>query len=267
MPPGTTSAVATDHSGTHMHGVASAGGVGPDTLVSEAGGMPAEFTVLVPGQPKAAVESHCDLHATHPAPPFALSGHTGFPVWMPELNRRNAMLMAGLGAIAATMPIADAQPLRPTGTSRWIEYPCPRHRRPVGTSSRTSSTARPARRPTRRSGSRRTSASRWRTRRSGSYPGTSEYRDDRRNLRRRQVQSRSARRQGRQHLLQRQAVREIRGRHGHTWEARIKLNCLTPGVGLPGTWPTTARSTAAKSTSWSGTATATGPREPPSTPS
>ena len=50
-----------------------------------------------------------------------------------------------------------------------------------------------------------------------------------------------------------------RGGIGHNWEARIKLNCLTPGAGPPGTWPTTARSTAAKSTSWSGTATASGP--------
>ena len=58
-----------------------------------------------------------------------------------------------------------------------------------------------------------------------------------------------------------------RGGIGHTWEARIKLNCLTPGAGPRGTWPTTARSTAAKSTSWSGTATATGRREPRSTQS
>ena len=58
-----------------------------------------------------------------------------------------------------------------------------------------------------------------------------------------------------------------RGGIGTTWEARIKLNCLTAGCLARLVWPTTARSTAAKSTSWSGTATATGPREPPSTQS
>src|SRR3954447_23244906 len=39
---------------------------------------------------------------------FALGGHTGFPGGMPDMNRRNAMLMAGIGALAATMPIATA---------------------------------------------------------------------------------------------------------------------------------------------------------------
>ena len=77
MPPGTTSAVATDHWAQTCNGVAAIGGVGPDTLVAQARGMPAELAVLIPRQPQAPVEPDSDLHADHPAPPFAIGGQTG----------------------------------------------------------------------------------------------------------------------------------------------------------------------------------------------
>ena len=87
-------------------------------------------------------------------------------------------------------------------------------------------------------------------------------------LRRRQVQPRLPRRKGRQHLLQRQGLRQVAGRHRPHLGSPDQAATASPrALGPPGTWPTTTRSTAAKSTSWSGTATASGPREPRSTPS
>ena len=54
-----------------------------------------------------------------------------------------------------------------------------------------------------------------------------------------------------------------RGGVGHNWEARIKLDCLTPARGPPGGWEMTIP--VGKSTSSSGTATEAGRRPPPST--
>ena len=50
---------------------------------------------------------------------------------------------------------------------------------------------------------------------------------------------------------------------GYTWEARIKFDCLTPARGPPSGCPVTPT---VRSTSSSGTATASGRREPPCTP-
>jgi hypothetical protein len=40
--------------------------------------------------------------------PFALGGHNGLPIGMPEVNRRRVMQIAGIGALAASMPLPTA---------------------------------------------------------------------------------------------------------------------------------------------------------------
>jgi hypothetical protein len=47
--------------GADVHSIALIGGVGPDALVAKASGMSAELAVLIPGQPKTAIESDCDV--------------------------------------------------------------------------------------------------------------------------------------------------------------------------------------------------------------
>ena len=150
---------------------------------------------------------------------------------MPDLNRRHAMSMAGIAALAAAMPIpaAGASPSRQDLPLDRVPPPAA----PPGgtTSSRTSSTARPAPPPIRRSGRSRRPARRWRTRRSGSCPRTSASTatiaatsivDGKSNLVFHAAKDGNTYYSGK-------LFGKWRGGIGHTWEARIKLNCLTPG--------------------------------------
>ena len=144
------------------------------------------------------------------------------------------MLMGGIGLLAAAIPVATARATR--RGSRCLQIGCrgqPR-RRQGATSSRTNSTARRARRPTRRSGNSRRSESPWKTRRSWELPeNVGQYRDDRRNV---YLDGKSnlvfhAAKDGNTYYSGK-LFGKWRGGIGHTWEARIKLDCLTPGC-----WP------------------------------
>ena len=138
------------------------------------------------------------------------------------------MLMTGIGRAGSRGPRPEAERYRVTGGP----VPPPPRRRlmplPGPTFSRTSLTARPAQPPIRRSG-------RCRTGHDDVWPPVEgKYRDDRRNVFL----------DGNSNLVLLRHPREgdhyfsgkLRGNWrvpiGHTWEARIKLDCLTPGV-----WP------------------------------
>ena len=157
--------------------------------------------------------------------PFAPGGLTGFHVWVPDMNRRHAMSLAGIAALAAAMPIrtANASPLPPPtapppgGYIFQDEFDGPAGSAP--------------------------NYSKWEPayeRESMEDPtfwelpeNVGQYRDDRRNVFL----------DGKSNLVLRAAndgntyysgklFGKWRGGIGHTWEARMKLNCLTPGC-----WP------------------------------
>src|SRR6478736_5529101 len=153
---------------------------------------------------------------------------------MPELNRRNAILMAGLGALAAAMHIADAQAAPSNGDFPLDRVPPPTAPPPGGYHFQDEFDGPAGSAP---DGSKWEPAYERESMEDPTFwelPGNvGQYRDDRRNL---FVD-------GKSNLVLRAAkdgntyysgklFGKFRGGIGHTWEARIKLNCLTPG-----SWP------------------------------
>src|SRR6478735_9686181 len=153
---------------------------------------------------------------------------------MPELNRRNAILMAGLGGRAVTIPKTDAQAAPSNKDLPLDRVPPPTAPPPGGYLFQDEFDGPAGSAP---------DASKWEPayeRESMEDPtfwelpgNVGQYRDDRRNL---FVD-------GKSNLVLRAAkdgntyysgklFGKFRGGIGHTWEARIKLNCLTPG-----SWP------------------------------
>jgi Glycosyl hydrolases family 16 len=150
--------------------------------------------------------------------PFALARHTGFPIEMSDMNRRHAMSLAGIAALAAAMPLPAAKAAPPAGRYLFEDN----FDGPAGSAP---------------------DYSKWEPayeRESMEDPtfwelpeNVGQYRDDRRNLFL----------DGKSNLVLRAAkdgktfysgklFGKYRGPIGTTWEARIKLNCLTPGC-----WP------------------------------
>jgi len=151
---------------------------------------------------------------------------------MTELNRRNLMLMSGLGALSAALPVAPAQasvsgrgeaPAAPPPGGASVNYIFQdEFDGPAGSAP---------------------DPSKWEAalaRESMEDPtywelpeNVGQYRDDRRNL---YVDGKSnlvlhAAKDGNTYYSGK-VLGKWRGGIGHTWEARIKLNCLTPGC-----WP------------------------------
>jgi hypothetical protein len=169
------------------------------------------------------------------------------------------MLMTGVGAVAAAIPVPEAgaspsRPAAPSGPGPYIfqdEFDGPAGSAPDGAKWHVARAREPMKDPTY-----------WEL-----PEHVGQYRDDRQNVFL----------DGNSNLVIRAAkdgptfysgrlTSNWRGGIGHTWEARVKLDCLTPGA-WPAWWLGNDEMTipVAKSTSSSGTATGVGPRPPPST--
>ncbi len=147
-----------------------------------------------------------------------------------EMDRRSMMLMTGIAAVAAAIPLPEARAFPSPDAPPADRVPLPTEPPPGATAgnyiSRTSSMARSVQAPIRRSGrcrARRTTSSR----RSWAIPRRSPKR-----IPRRQLQSRPPRHARIGQYFGGKLRGNWRSLIGQTWEARIKLDCLNPGV-----WP------------------------------